>query len=63
MHMSVCVSIALSNLYFLLVPLIVNFHYDCYGEYHTIANFIIDLFTICVDECGCVCVREIKRDR
>ena len=36
---SVCVTIAFPNLYFLLVLIIVNFHHACYGEYLTIANF------------------------
>ena len=51
-------TIAFPNLYFLLVFIIVNFHHACYGEYLTIANFNVDLFTICVDEGVCVCVRE-----
>ena len=55
-HISVCVTNAFPNLYFLLVLIIVNFHHDCYGEYLTIANFKVDLFTICVDEGECVCV-------
>ena len=53
-----CVTIAFPNLYFLLVLIIVNFHHACYGEYLTIANFNVDLFTICVDEGVCVCERE-----